>query len=50
VTFCALGALRSHTQLALASHGKTARRPRPARGQLLLQLRRCDALRFARFR
>jgi hypothetical protein len=51
VTFFARGALRSHTQLVLVSHGKAARRPRPTRGQLLLlPLQRFGALRFARFR
>jgi hypothetical protein len=50
VTFFALDALRSHAD-ALVSHGKAARRPRPARGQLLLlQLQRFGALRFTHFR
>jgi hypothetical protein len=40
VIFFALDALRSYVQLALASHGKMARRPLPTSGQLLmLQLR-----------
>jgi hypothetical protein len=46
VTFFALGALRSRTQLALVSHDGAARRPLPAREQLPpFPLRHLDALR-----